>query len=178
MRGVVYGVFTCQRLAREAHEAGEGARTHAVFNEVETEFSKRFESSATVLKLSDGLAVGRRGRDAGRQLKLGPSALLKLDGSGMQVVVTSLREQLADPMMLEMFGIDISEASCIVAKSRGHFRAGFDEFFGPEQIVEVDAPGLTSNVLTRFSFKGLKRPSFPLDPETTWDPDEATTAAA
>jgi len=49
-----------------------------------------------------------------------------------------------------------------VVKSRGHFRGGFDEFFGPEQIVEVDLPGLTSPMLNRFTWTRLPRPVIPL----------------
>jgi hypothetical protein len=36
-----------------------------------------------------------------------------------------------------------------------YFRGGFDEFFGPDQIVEVDLPGLTSPMLTRFEWQRL-----------------------
>ena len=165
---VVVGLFTDPDLAAEAHRAGKGAHIDAVFNRVESEHSKRFASGATVLELSDGHDVGRRGRDAGRQIVLGTSALLELDGSGIRVAVTSIREQLADPRMLEMFGIDIAQAKCVVGKSRGHFRAGYDEFFKDDQIYEVDSPGLTSAILTNFRFKKLKRPIWPLDPDTTW----------
>jgi microcystin degradation protein MlrC len=171
--GVVVGLFTDVPLAQDAHDAGEGAMIDAVFNRIESEFAERFEARARVLRVSDGFGVGRRGRDAGRQLVLGRSALLELEGSGLRVVVTSLREQPADPQTLEMFGVDIAAAKCLVLKSRGHFRAGFDEFFGDEQIHEVDAPGLTSNVLTNFAFKGLPRPIFPLDPDTQWAPPAA-----
>ena len=61
---------------------------------------------------------------------------------------------------------------CVVLKSRGHFRAGFDEFFPDERIIEVDTPGLTSAVLTNYRFRGIRRPFFPLDPETTWQPPD------
>ena len=127
--GVVLGVFVDPDLAAELHALGENKRLNAVFNRVESEFSKRFEASAVVQKLSDGVGVGRRGILAGKRFNLGPSALLRLDGSGLRVVVGSLRRQLAEPVMLEMFGIDIGAARCVVVKSRGHFRAGFDEFF-------------------------------------------------
>ena len=70
--------------------------------------------------------------------------------------------------MLEMHGIDIAAARCVVVKSRGHFRAGFDEFFPDARIFEVDAPGLTSPVLGRFAWKRLPRPVFPLDPDAAW----------
>lgn len=174
--GVVVGLFTDATLASDAHDAGEGALIDAVFNRVESPFAQRFAARARVLKLSDGNDVGRRGRDAGRRIVLGRSALLELQGSGLRVVVTSLREQPADPRTLEMFGIDIDEVTCAVLKSRGHFRAGFDEFFADDQIFEVDAPGLTSNVLGNFAFKGLRRPIYPLDPETTWSPDALDTS--
>jgi microcystin degradation protein MlrC len=173
-RGVVIGVFVDPALAAEAHALGEGARFEAVFNRVESEFSKRFAAPARVVRLSDGKGVGRRGTIAGREFDLGPSALLELDGSGLRVVVGSLRRQCLDPRQLEMFGIDIGEARTVVVKSRGHFRAGFDEFFPDDRIFEVDAPGLTSPVLANFAWKRLPRPIYPLDPEVVWrEPDWA-----
>ncbi|MGE3926262.1 MAG: M81 family metallopeptidase [Lautropia sp.] len=167
---VVVGLFTDRELAAEAHRVGQGQGFTAVFNRVEGEFNKRFECPAVVEHLSDGNDVGRRGRDAGRQIVLGTSALLRLERSGLRVVVTSLREQPADPRTLEMFGVDIAHAHCLVLKSRGHFRAGFDEFFADDQIFEVDVPGLTSNVLSSFNYRGLPRPIFPLDLDTHWTP--------
>jgi microcystin degradation protein MlrC len=162
------GVFVDPDLAADAHAAGVGGRLRAVFNRQESEFSRRFEADAVVEAISDGTAVGRRGVSAGRQFSLGPSALLRLDGSGLRVVVGSLRRQLAEPMMLEMHGIDIASLSCLVVKSRGHFRAGFDEFFPPDRIHEVDAPGLTSPILDTFTWRRLPRPVFPLDSGVVW----------
>lgn len=169
------GVFVDPALAADAHAIGPGGRLRAVFNREESAFSKRFEADAVVEAITDGSAVGRRGVSAGRRFNLGPSALLRLEGSGLRVVVGSLRRQLAEPMMLEMHGIDIAALSCLVVKSRGHFRAGFDEFFPPERIHEVDAPGLTSPILGNFSWRRLPRPVFPLDPGAVWrEPDWST----
>ena len=61
-------------------------------------------------------------------------------------------------------------ARCVVVKSRGHFRGGFDEFFTHDRIIEVDAPGLTSPILARFAWTKLPRPVLPLDDETSWTP--------
>ena len=170
--GVVLGVFVDPDLAAEVHAAGEGAHLHAVFNRVESQFSKRFAAGATVEKLTDGEGVGRRGVAAGKRFNMGLSALLRLDGSGLRVVVGSLRRQLAEPVMLEMHGIDIGAARCVVVTSRGHFRAGFDEFFPPEQVFEVDTPGLTSPILSNFAWNRLPRPIYPLDPDAQWQPPE------
>jgi len=162
------GVFVDPDLANDAHRAGIGARLHAVFNRVESAFSRRFEADAVIEALTDGSAIGRRGVSAGRRFSLGPSALLRLEGSGLRVVVGSLRRQLADPMMLEMHGVDVGSLACLVVKSRGHFRAGFDAFFSDDRILEVDAPGLTSPILDNFNWKRLPRPVFPLDPGAVW----------
>ncbi len=167
--GVIAGVINDPALAREAAKVGEGKSFTAVFNRVEPdEFSRRFEVTARVIRLRDGDCVGRRGFYAGRRMNLGPSALL--DIGGIQVVVISIRTQCADPVFLEMMGLDIGAARAVVVKSRGHFRAGFNEFFGPEQVIEVDAPGLTSPILSRFDFKSLPRPVFPVDMQVEWTP--------
>ena len=38
----------------------------------------------------------------------------------------------------------------------------------PREIIEVDAPGISSSNLPRFDFKRIRRPIFPLDPETIY----------
>lgn len=166
-KGVIVGIIFDPALAQEAHGLGEGVHFNAVFNRVEPDgFSLRFEAPATVICLRDGDCVGRRGFYAARRMDLGPTALLDL--GGIQVVVVSIRTQCADPVFFEMMGLNIAQARAVVVKSRGHFRAGFDEYFDPDQVIEVDTPGLTSPILSRFSFKNLPRPVFPLDYNTRW----------
>ncbi len=171
-KGVLYGSFFDSELAAEAHRVGEGASFRAVFNSSgESTFSKRFEAEARVLKLTDGDFVGRLGIYAGRQMRLGPSAALQLGGpDGIVVIVIGARHQTADPLFFESFGLDIAQARVVCVKSRGHFRAGFAPWFGPDHVVEVDTAGLTSPILERFDWKGLPRPVYPLDEEARWTP--------
>ncbi len=169
--GVIAGVINDAALASEAATLGQGARFRAVFNRVEPdEFSHRFEVDAHVIAIRDGDCVGRRGFYAGRRMNLGLSVLLDL--GGIQVVVISIRTQCADPIFLEMMDLDIAAARAVLVKSRGHFRAGFDEFFAPSEVIEVDVPGLTSPELTRFDFQFLPRPVFPIDREMEWTPPQ------
>lgn len=168
-RGVIAGVITDPELAADAHAAGVGLSLLARFNRAETtKYSDAFEAPATVLKLHDGKGVGRRGQLAGCSFDLGPAALLQIDG--IKVVVITHRHQCHEPMFFEMFGLDIAAARTVVVKSRGHFRAAFDEFFPPERIYSVDAPGLTSPVLSRFDFQRLPRPVVPMDDLNDWTP--------
>jgi microcystin degradation protein MlrC len=168
---VLAGVFIDATLAAEAHKADIGGKFDAVFNRGSTDrYARPLAAPARVLALHGGKCVGRRGLWAGQALDLGPTAALDL--GGITAVVGSRRKQAADPVFFEMLGLNIAEARTVVVKSRGHFRAGFDEFFRPEQVYEVDTAGLTSPNLDRIPFKGLPRPVFPLDPETQWrEPD-------
>jgi len=121
-----------------------------------------------VRRLHDGTMRGRRGIYADNTLALGLCAALQLDG--ITVVVISNRVQCADPVFFEAFGLDIAAARVVAVKSRGHFRGGFDEFFRHEQVVEVDAPGLTSPVLSRFRWQHMPRPVLPIDAAAEWAP--------
>jgi microcystin degradation protein MlrC len=158
---VLYGNFFEPQIAAAAHAAGEG-------KDIDVRFTEGFKARARVKRLTDGKCVGRRGIWAGRALDLGPTAALQI--GGITLVCVSKRKQCADPVFFEMHGLDIAGARTVVVKSRGHFRGGFDEFFPPERVIEVDTPGLTSPVLERLDFKGLPRPVFPLDADATWTP--------
>ena len=160
--GALFGVIYDPPLAAEAHRHGLHYNFAARFNRDETtKFSETWSAPARVAALTDGNCVGRRGIYAGLRLALGPCAALAI--GGITVVVISHRVQCADPIFFEMMGLDIRKARAVAVKSRGHFRGGFDEFFGPEQIVEVDLPGLTSPMLGRFEWTRLPRPVIPLD---------------
>jgi microcystin degradation protein MlrC len=167
--GALFGIFYDPDLAAEAHRQGLGAQFEARFNRsATTKFSEPWQAPARIVALTDGNCVGRRGVYAGMRLALGPCATLRI--GGITVVVVSHRVQCADPVFFEMMGLEIGRARAVAVKSRGHFRGGFDEFFGPGQIVEVDLPGLTSPVLGRFDWARLPRPVIPLDEDVEWRP--------
>jgi microcystin degradation protein MlrC len=169
VKGALFGIIYDPPLAAEAHRHGLHYNFDARFNRDETtKFSEPWSAPARVAALHDGDCVGRRGIYAGTRLALGPCAALAI--GGITVVVVSHRVQCADPIFFEMMGLDIAKARSVAVKSRGHFRGGFDEFFGPDRIVEVDLPGLTSPMLSRFDWTRLPRPVVPLDDNVTWVP--------
>jgi microcystin degradation protein MlrC len=168
VKGALVGVIHDPLLAQEAFSLGAGATFQARFNrDGGDEFSRPFEAAATVRSVRDQPIQGRRGIYANNTLDIGPSAVIALDG--ITVVVLSNRYQCADPMFFEAFGLDIGAARVVVVKSRGHFRGGFDEFFRHEQVIEVDAPGLTSPILSRFPWKHMPRPVLPIDDHAEWN---------
>jgi microcystin degradation protein MlrC len=176
VRDGLIGVIHDPALAAEAHIQGLGASFLAGFNrEGGDDFSKPFSADATVVGLRDQPVRGRRGIYANNTLDLGLSAALAI--GGLTVVVISNRVQCADPVFFEMFGLDIAAARVVVVKSRGHFRGGFDEFFRHEDVVEVDAPGLTSPILSRFAWRHMPRPVLPIDDTASWTSPSGTTAS-
>ena len=169
VRDALVGVIYDAALAEEAHSLGAGARFTAHFNRsVENEFSKPFAAEATIAALHPGPIACRRGIFAGGTVDVGRAAALDL--GGIVVVVISQRVQCADPAFFESFGLDIARARVVVVKSRGHFRGGFDEFFAHPQVIEVDAPGLTTPMLHHFAWNNLPRPAIPLERDVEWTP--------
>ena len=172
VRDCLVGSFCDPELAAEAHQVGVGGRFQARINRSRdaeapwAQWDLPYDAEAEVTALHDGDVVGEQGMTAGRRLALGPSAALRM--GGITVVVISDRTQTADPVFFHMFGLDISAARTVVVKSRGHFRAGFADWFPAEQVFEVDTPGLTSPVHNRWPFEHLPRPAFPMDPDADW----------
>ena len=169
VKDALFGVFNDAPAVDAAFAAGEGGSFPAKFNTAEAqEFSHPWEADAEVLKLSDGEFAGDYGMVKGRQVSLGRSCLLRI--GGIRMVVISIRQQCLSNDFFTHFGVDAAAARCTVVKSRGHFRAGFKHLFPPEQIVEVDVPGLTSNNLKNFDWQHMPRPVYPMDPEASWEP--------
>ena len=71
-----------------------------------------------------------------------------------------------DPEIFRRNGIEPTEKKILVLKSRGHFRAAYEPF--SKQILEVDAPGLTTPNLSWFTYRNIKRPMWPFDKEATF----------
>ncbi len=112
-----------------------------------------------VRALSDGHFVHKGPMFRGLPGRLGPTAVLEADG--VKIILISLRWQTLDPEMIRLVGIEPTAEQIVVVKSTVHFRAAFEPL--AHAIIEVDAPGLSSSNLSRFTFKNVRRPIFPLD---------------
>jgi microcystin degradation protein MlrC len=163
------GNFVDPATAAACHAAGVGSKLRLTLNEGRADNDAReIPVALEVLALSDGIVAGRRGVYAGRTALMGSTAAVRI--GGLTMVLCSRRIQCADPAFFEHLGIDVGSFASLTVKSRGHFRAGFDEWYPDNAIIEVDAAGLTSPLLERFSWKALPRPVWPLDRNTDWTP--------
>ena len=172
IRDCVLAVFYDSVAVNAAFAVGEGACLPLTLNSAEdNQFSEPVEVTARVERLSNGQFVGEYGMVAGKTVETGCTAVL--DVGGVRIVAVSQRQQCLSTDYLTAFGIDPASCRVIVVKSRGHFRAGFEHLFNPDQIYEVDVAGLTSPNLATFGWQYLPRPVFPLDEHAAWSVDQA-----
>ncbi|MBI4254398.1 MAG: M81 family metallopeptidase, partial [Candidatus Rokubacteria bacterium] len=141
-------------------KAGVGAPvTVLVGGKVDPSHGAPVEVTGRVRTLSDGRFVHKGPMFRGLEGRLGPTAVL--DVNDLKIILISLRWQTLDPEMLRVVGIDPTTEKILVVKSSVHYRAAFEPL--AHAIIEVDAPGLSSSNLGRFTFKHVRRPIFPLD---------------
>jgi len=145
---------------RACAAAGVGASlTVAVGGKVDPAHGAPLLVSGRVRTLSDGRFVHRGPMFRGLEGRLGPTAVL--DANDVKIILISHRWQTLDPEMIRVVGIDPLAEKVLVVKSSIHYRAAFEPI--ARAILEVDAPGLSSSNLDRFTFTRVRRPIFPLD---------------
>jgi microcystin degradation protein MlrC len=166
-RSAVVACLWDPAAVQECIRAGVGGRvTVSVGGKVDDRHGAPIAVTGTVRTLSDGRFVHKGPMLHGLPGRLGPTAVLDVDG--VKVILISLRWQTLDPEMLRFVGIEPTDEKIVVVKSTIHYRAAFEPI--AREIVEVDAPGLSSSNLSRFAFRRVRRPIFPLDPDATYPP--------
>jgi microcystin degradation protein MlrC len=120
--------------------------------------------SGTVQTLSDGYWVHKGPENAGVPVDMGPTAVLRVDG--VLLILTSTKCMPGDLQQLRSLGIEPVEQHTIVVKAAVRWRGGY----GPiaRDAIHVDTPGLGSVDLSRFEFRSVRRPIFPLDHGEFW----------
>jgi len=149
-------------------KAGVGAHvTLDVGGKVDDRHGAPLRVTGTVRTLSDGRFIHRGPMMHGLPGRLGTTAVL--DVNDVKVILISYRWQTLDPEMIRFVGIDPLREKILVVKSTIHYRAAFEPI--AKEIIEVDAPGLSSSNLARFEYRRVRRPIFPLDPDTVYEPE-------
>ena len=132
------GVVFDPQSATAAHAAGVGATvTLALGGKSGIPGDEPYQASFVVEALSDGKFVGTGPFYRGRNMDMGPSAALRING--VQVVVGSRKAQLADQAMYRYVGIEPTTQAILVNKSSVHFRADFEPI--AEKLLICAAPG-------------------------------------
>jgi microcystin degradation protein MlrC len=112
-----------------------------------------------VVALSNGrYAVTSSALQSG-EVTMGPSALLAKDG--VEVLVSSIRQQPIHREAFTHLGIDLQSRGIIVLKSSVHFRAAFQAI--AERVIVCAAPGVNLEDPSGFAYTKI-RPDVRLRP--------------
>jgi len=161
---IVACIWDPQAVARCVEAGVGGSVTLEVGGKVDQRHGAPLRVTGLVRTLSDGRFVHKGPMARGLPGRLGTTALL--DVNDIKVILISYRWQTLDPEMIRFVGLDPLDHKILVVKSTIHYRAAFEPI--AHEIIEVDAPGLSSSNLGRFDFRRIRRPIFPLDPDTRY----------
>ena len=161
---IVACIWDPQAVARCVEAGVGGSVTLEVGGKVDQRHGPPLRVTGLVRTLSDGRFVHKGPMARGLPGRLGTTAVL--DVNDIKVILISYRWQTLDPEMIRFVGLDPLDHKILVVKSTIHYRAAFEPI--AHEIIEVDAPGLSSSNLGRFDFRRIRRPIFPLDPDTRY----------
>jgi len=144
----------------KGREAGVGASIRVELGgHTDPQYGPPIAVEGIVRHLSDGDFVHDGPMWKGVAISMGPTMVLRI--GGIDVIVCSNRMQTTDLQAFLSQGVDPRERAVLVVKSSHHFRAAFEPICC--KVVVVDSGSLCSHDLTRFSYKKLRRPIWPLD---------------
>lgn len=138
--------------------AGEGARLRLrLGGKVGPLSGAPLDVQAQVLRVGQDLKQAFFGRGE-PNLSMGRSAAIRIDG--IDVVVSSVRQQVFSRHVFESHGIDLARCKIIVVKSTQHF---YDAFAPLGRVVYCDLPGTCAMDFSTLPYRRLSRPIWPLD---------------
>ncbi len=152
-----------QEAVNEAFRVGVGGSFDAlVGGKFDNLHGEPVRVKGIVKVLSDGTFVHKGPMSTGMKSNMGRTAVIQC--GGVEIIVNERRFQPVDPEVARSVGIDPAHKKIVVLKSAVHYRASYEPIAA--EIIEVDGPGLSSPNLSRFEFKHIRRPIFPIDKDT------------
>ncbi len=142
--------------------AGAGARmTLPLGGKTDPSFGgPPLDLSGEVIATSDGVTVLDGPMFAGMTKSFGPTAVFRTDG--IDVLVVSNLMQIIDLQQFLAHGIDPRRKKTVALKSMQHFRAAYESM--AERVIVCDSGALATPDLSRFTYRHVRRPLYPLDP--------------
>jgi microcystin degradation protein MlrC len=127
--------------------------------------SRPLTVTATVQTISSGHFRLRGGLTPGLQIYMGRTVVL--DTGRVQIVLLSRHIEPTAQEMLQLLGIDPSRKQFVAIKSRVHWRADLGKI--AREIVECAGVGVCTSDYGQLTFRKVRRPVFPLDPDLKWN---------
>jgi microcystin degradation protein MlrC len=158
-RGAVIGNIADQGAVTDAISAGVGnAVKLTVGGKVDRFHGAPVSISGRVRVIHDGVFTAATPFNAGTYNR-GPTVVV--DCGGVEVILTSRPTLVFEANHFRSLGIEPTARKILVCKAELQHRAGMAGV--GRTFIDVDAPGLATQVLSRLPFSRIRRPVFPLD---------------
>ena len=138
------------------HAAGEGAVIDLRFGgKAGPQAGEPIDARVTVLK-----TTSEAWQSFGpSRVTLGPSAVIRIEGTEVDVILNTNRTQTFEPDIFSNVGIDPMAKDILLIKSTNHFYAGFEPIAA--EIIYVAAPSSYPSNPAVTDYRKLKRPVWP-----------------
>ncbi|KAB0570981.1 M81 family metallopeptidase [Brucella pituitosa] len=138
------------------HAAGEGAVIDLrIGGKSGPQAGEPIDARVTVMKV---LPEGWQSFGLSR-VTLGPSAVVRIEGTEIDVILNTNRTQTFEPDIFSNIGIDPMLKDILVVKSTNHFHAGFEPIAA--EIIYVDAPSSYPVNPRATNYQKMTRPIWP-----------------
>ena len=154
------GMFWDPMAVRSCHDAGVGARLALRIGGKAGRLSGApIDADVEVVSVRDDAVQALFGQGEPRE-PLGKSAAVRI--GGIDVVMTSRRQQVFSPHCFTEHGIDPTLRHIVVVKSMQHFMGGFASIAA--SIIRCDGPGSATLDMSQIPYRHIRRPMLGLDP--------------
>jgi microcystin degradation protein MlrC len=158
-RGAVVGNIADPAAVQQAIAAGVGKQvTLTIGGKVDRFHGEPVSISGRVRVIHDGIYTASTKFNFGT-FHRGPTVVV--DCGGTEVILTSRACLVFEPNHFRSLGIEPTQRKILVCKAELQHRAGMATV--GRTFIDVDAPGLATQNLSRLPFKEIRRPVFPLD---------------
>jgi microcystin degradation protein MlrC len=151
-QGAALGLMVDPDAAAAAHQAGTG-RDITIALGGQSGGDPPLQATFRVEQLSDGRCVYGGPMMHGKLTDVGPTARLSI--GGVQVVVSTWKDQMLDRNLYRMAGIEPERMQILVNKSSVHFRADFQPI--AQAVLVAKAPGPLMADPADFPWKNLAK---------------------
>jgi len=155
----VVGNIADPAAVRQAIHVGVGNRlTATVGGRIDRYHGDPVEITGYVRMIQNGVFTASTRFNAGT-FHRGLTAVV--DCGGTEVILTSRPVLVFEPNHFRSLGIEPTERKILACKAEMQHRAGFEGI--ARKFIDVDTPGLATQVLARLPYSRIRRPVFPLD---------------
>lgn len=112
-----------------------------------------------VKTITDGIYYNKGPWATGLKVNFGRTVVVSTDT--IDIIITEGCQSPNDPQIFRRNGLEPTDYKILAMKAKNHFRVGFQDII--KKVIPVDAPGVASLDLTKFPYKNIPRPIWPLD---------------